>query len=171
MIFAYKDLPPALPPCSLYYQTDLATMVKTTQLMWAFLTVTGAVAERFGRLLELRTNSSYIVEVETTVFLGQLPESHEHFATIWTALKDNEKDVVVWAEAVNNGPGCGGSSEQWCIFADANLESSLPEEKRLKRVPGFATTPGPSYKIHCMATGIPACMRLFSADIHNRQVQ
>lgn len=145
-------------------------MVKLAQLFWTIFVATGAVADRFGNVLELRTNSSYLVEAETTVFLPELPESHEPYAIIWTALEDLEEDVLVQATGVNNGPGCGGSSEQWCIFASVNLGNSFPEEKRELFAPGFAMTPGPSYKIHCMATEITASERLFSADIRNRQV-
>lgn len=78
--------------------------------------------------------------------------------------------MLVQATGVNNGPGCGGSSEQWCIFASVNLGNGFPEEKREIFAPGFAMTPGPSYKIHCMAIEITASKRLFSANNRKRQI-
>ncbi|KAH0370471.1 hypothetical protein KCU65_g2521, partial [Aureobasidium melanogenum] len=122
-------------------------MVKLAQLFWAISVVTGAVADRFGNKINLRTYSTHIVDAETTVQLGNLPENKEGYAIIWTGLQDAANEVIVQGTASNVGSGCGGTSEQWCVFATGNLGIHFPEGQRRKYAPGFPLTPGPSYKI------------------------
>ncbi|KAH0337533.1 hypothetical protein KCU81_g8049, partial [Aureobasidium melanogenum] len=122
-------------------------MVRLTQLFWAISVATGAVRDRFGNKLQLRTYSSHIIEAETTVQLRNLPENKEGYAIIWTGVQDAANEVIVQGMASNVGFECSGTSEQWCVFATGNLGISFAEGQRQKFAPGFALTPGPSYKV------------------------
>lgn len=139
-------------------------MVRFTQLFWAISVATGAVGDRFGNKLQLRTYSSHIIEAETTVQLRNLPENKEGYAIIWTGLQDAANEVIVQGMASNVGFECGGTSEQWCVVATGNLGISFPEGQRQKYAQGFALTPGPSYKIRCKTASTCEGLKVHKLD-------